>query len=457
LFASDFDGQFAMNKNALLALCCIVSFVALCILVPAAMADTSKIPIEQQTGPNPTLPEPNKEMLPTVHTATPVGWDKDGKPAAAPGLAVNAFYRGLEHPRTVYVLPNGDVLVAETNAPSDRPEENKGLRGFAAKIIMKKAGAGVDSPDRITLLRDTNGDGVADMHAAFLENLHSPFGIALVGNDLYVANTDAVLRFPYHDGDTKISAAGVKLCDLPGGPFNHHWTKSLLASPDGSKLYVGVGSNSNVEENGVEAEKGRAEITEIDRATGKMRPFATGTRNPTALDWEPSTGALWAAVQERDEIGSDLVPDYITSVKDGGFYGWPYSYYGKHVDVRTPDKRPDLVEKAIVPDYAMGSHVAVLGLAFYRAQLLPEKYRGGAFVSEHGSWNRKPLSGYKVVFVPFANGKPNGKAEDVLTGFMVDDSTAYGRPVGLAVDKSGALLVADDVGNAVWRVTSGAR
>ena len=435
-----------MNKNVLFALCIVMPL--------AALADTSQIPIEQQTGPNPTLPEPNKELLPTVHTATPLGWAADQKPQAAPGLAVNAFYRGLEHPRTVYVLPNGDVLVAETNAPSDRPEENKGLRGFAAKFIMKRAGAGTDSADRITLLRDKDGDGVAETHTAFLENLHSPFGMALVGNDLYVANTDAVLRFPYHDGDTKITAAGVKLCDLPGGPFNHHWTKSLVASADGSKLYVGTGSNSNVQENGVDAEKGRAEITEIDRATGKSRPFATGTRNPTAMDWEPATGALWAAVQERDEIGSDLVPDYITSVKDGGFYGWPYSYYGKHVDVRTPDKRPDLVDRAIVPDYAMGSHVALLGLAFYRAKLLPAKYAGGAFVSEHGSWNRKPLSGYKVVFVPFANGKPSGKPEDVLTGFMVDDSEAHGRPVGLAVDKAGALLVADDVGNVVWRVSA---
>ncbi len=277
--------------------------------------------------------------------------------------------------------------------------------------------------------------------------------MALVGNDLYVANTDAVLRFPYHEGDTKITAPGVKVADLPGGLLNHHWTKSLVASADGSKLYAGVGSNSNVAENGMPAEEGRAQITEIDRATGKQRPFATGIRNPIGMDWEPATGVLWCVVNERDEIGSDLVPDYLTSVKDGGFYGWPFSYYGRHVDTRVKEERPDLVSKALVPDYALGSHVAALGLTFYRAKLLGEKYSGGAFIGEHGSWNRRPFSGYRVVFVPFANGTPIGKAQDVLTGFTQDDSKAYGRPVGVAVDKAGALLVADDVGNVIWRVT----
>ena len=317
------------------------------------------------------------------------------------------------------------------------------------------SGGNTGPSNRITLLRDTNGDGVPDTQSVFLDHLNSPFGVALVGNDLYVANTDAIVRYPYNEGDTRITAPGTTLTQLPGGPIDHHWTKSLTASPDGSKLYVGVGSNSNITENGMEAEKNRAAILEVDRASGRFRIFASGLRNPNGLTFEPKSGALWAVINERDELGPDLVPDYMTSVKDGAFYGWPYSYYGQHIDPRVKPQRPDLVAKAIPPDYALSSHVAPLGLAFYTATNLPESYRGGAFVGEHGSWNRDVLNGYKVVFVPFTDGKPSGKAQDVVTGFLNNDGQARGRPVGLAVDKSGALLIADDVGNTVWRVTGG--
>jgi glucose/arabinose dehydrogenase len=316
------------------------------------------------------------------------------------------------------------------------------------------SGGSTGESNRITILRDTNGDGIPDTQSVFLDHLNSPFGVALVGNDLYVANTDAIVKYPYNEGDTKITAPGERLTPLPGGPIDHHWTKSLVASPDGKLLYVGVGSNSNITENGMEAEHNRADILEVDRATGRFRIFASGLRNPNGLTFEPQSHALWTVVNERDEIGPDLVPDYMTSVKDGGFYGWPYSYFGHHVDPRVQPQRPDLVDKAIVPDYALSSHVAPLGLAFYTGTNLPEQYRGGAFVGEHGSWNRQVLNGYKVVFVPFADGKPNGTAQDVVTGFLNDNDQARGRPVGLAVDKAGGLLIADDVGNTVWRVTS---
>ena len=365
---------------------------------------------------------------------------------------MQAYASGLDHPRWLYVLPNGDVLVAETNAPP-KPEDGKGIRGWVMKQVMKRAGAGAPSANRITLLRDADGDGIAETRSVFLEGLNSPFGMALVGNDFYVANSDAVLRFPYVAGAIRIIGPGVKLADLPAGAINHHWTKNILASRNGSKLYVTVGSNSNAAENGMDNEVNRAAILEIDLATGKSRVFASGMRNPNGLAWEPQGGALWAAVNERDELGSDLVPDYMTSVRDGGFYGWPYSYYGSHVDDRVKPQRPDLVATALVPDYALGPHTASLGLAFYNGKLLPQHYAGGAFVGQHGSWNRKPRSGYKVIFVPFANGRPAGPAEDVLTGFVDADGHALGRPVGVVVDRQGALLVADDVGNTVWRVT----
>lgn len=424
------------------------------LLTLAACGDRSTLPVNADVGPNPTLPPPEKGAIPTVNIAPAKGWPDGGKPVAAEGLAVNAYASGFDHPRWLYVLPNGDVLVAETNKPPK--EDSGGIRGWIMKMVMKRAGAGVPSANRITLLRDTDGDGKAEMRTVFLEGLHSPFGMALVGNNLYVANTDAIMRFAYREGQTKITESGVKVVDLPAGKINHHWTKNVIASRDGSRLYVTSGSNSNVGENGMENEVNRAAILEVDPAAGTLRLFASGLRNPNGLDWQPQTGLLWTAVNERDEIGSDLVPDYITSVKDGGFYGWPYSYYGQHVDARVKPQRPELVAQAIKPDYALGAHTASIGLAFYDKELLPKKYSNGAFVGQHGSWNRKPLSGYKVIFVPFANGWPVGLPEDVLTGFVNEDGEALGRPVGVAVDRTGALLVADDVGNVVWRVTPSA-
>jgi glucose/arabinose dehydrogenase len=424
-------------------------------LMLAACGDSAQLPEGAAVGPNPTLPPPNQTLIPTVDVAPAKGWPDGATPKAASDLAVRAFARGLDHPRWLHVLPNGDVLVAETNAPP-RPEEGKGLKGMVFSFYQKRAGAGVPSANRITLLRDDNGDGIPETRSAFLENLNSPFGMALVGNDLYVANADALMRFPYRAGDTRIAAPGEKVADLPGGPLNHHWTKGLIASRDGARLYVSVGSNSNVGENGLDKEERRAAILEIDPANGGARVFASGLRNPVGMAFEPQTNALWAVVNERDELGSDLVPDYLTSVQDGGFYGWPWSYFGQHVDTRVKPENPDMVAKAIVPDYALGNHVAALGLAFARGEPMPERYRNGAFIGEHGSWNRRPRSGYKVVFVPFADGRPAGEPVDILTGFVSDKDEAFGRPVGVAIDKAGALLVADDVGNAVWRVTPAA-
>jgi glucose/arabinose dehydrogenase len=413
--------------------------------------ESARLPWMSLVGPDPTLAEPTKTMIPTVHIAPAKGWPAGAKPVAGAGTAVNAFATGLEHPRWVYVLPNGDVLVAESAAPP-RPEEGKGVKAKAMGYFMKRAGSAVPSANRITLLRDRDGDGTPETRTAFLEGLNSPFGIALVGNDLYVANSDAVVRFPYKEGDTRIAAAGVKVTDLPGGPRNHHWTKNIIASRDGTKLYATVGSNSNVAEHGMQEEEGRAAIWEIDAKSGTKRLFATGLRNPNGMGWEPKTGALWTVVNERDELGSDLVPDYLTSVRDGAFYGWPYSYYGQHVDDRVQPPRPDLVAKAVKPDYALGAHVAPLGMTFADGAKLPGALANGVFVGQHGSWNRRPRSGYNVVFVPFADGKPSGKPVEVLSGFVNDDGDAYGRPVGVAIDKRGALLVADDVGNTIWRV-----
>lgn len=421
----------------------------------AGCGESAKLPSEAGFGPTPQLPAPNKTAIPTIHIAPAKGWADGARPTAAEGMSVAAFADKLDHPRWVYVLPNGDVLVAETNAPP-KPDDGKGIRGWIMKQMQKRAGAGTPSANRITLLRDTNGDGVADERSVFLKDLHSPFGMVLVGNDFYVADTDAVLRFPYQPGQTRITAAAQKVVDLPAGPINHHWTKNIIASADGSKLYVTVGSNSNVGENGIDKEAGRAAIWEVDPRTGQHRVFASGLRNPNGMAWEPSSGALWTSVNERDEIGSDLVPDYITSVRDGGFYGWPYSYYGQHVDTRVNPPAPDMVAKAIVPDYAVGAHTASLGMTAAVGNSLPARFQHGMFVSQHGSWNRKPFAGYKVIFVPFDNGRPNGAPFDVLTGFVGQNGDAQGRPVGVAVDKRGGLLVADDVGNTVWRV-SGAR
>lgn len=434
----------------------VVASAAMCILSACSAAGTAKTPAEASpptsVGPNPKLPAPEKSLVPTVQVAEAKGWPAGARPTPAAGLAVTAFATGLDHPRWVMVLPNGDVLVAESNAPP-KPEDGKGIKGMVMKRMMKKAGAAVPSANRITLLRDADGDGVAETRSVFLEKLNSPFGMALVGTDLYVANTDAVVRFPYTPGATRITAPGTPLTDLPGGPLNHHWTKNIIASRDGSKLYATAGSNSNVGENGMDKEEGRAAIWEIDRKTGAKRLFATGLRNPNGMAWEPRTGMLWTVVNERDELGNDLVPDYLTSVKDGAFYGWPYSYFGQHVDDRVKPPRPDLVAKAVPPDYALGGHVAALGLAWAKGGRWPAPYAaGGMFIGEHGSWNRKPPAGYKVVFVPFADGKPSGMPIDVLTGFLGPKGEAFGRPVGVALDNKGALLVADDVGNAIWRV-----
>jgi glucose/arabinose dehydrogenase len=408
-----------------------------------------------EVGPNPPLPAQTQYLIPPMHVASVVGWKQDEKPTVAQGLKIQALATGLRHPRSIYVLPNGDVLAVESVAPPaasiKRPKDL--IMGWV-EAMATSGGSGNEGSNRITLLRDADGDGVAEVHDTFLDHLNSPFGVALVGNDLYVADTDAIMRYPYTPGETKITAPGTKLTDLPGGPIDHHWTKSLVASPDGSLLYAGVGSNSNITENGIQAEKDRAAIWEVDRATGRSRIFASGLRNPNGLSWEPQTHALWTVVNERDELGPNLVPDYMTSVKDGGFYGWPYSYYGQHVDPRVMPQRPDLVAKAIVPDYALSSHVAPLGMAFNTGSALPDAYRGGAFVGEHGSWNRHQFNGYKVVFVPFSNGRPNGNPQDVVTGFLNANNEARGRPVGLAIDKSGALLIADDVGNTIWRVTA---
>ena len=422
------------------------------ILAVTACGDISKLPPESSVGAQPTIPEPTKTLIPTVLIAPAKGWPAGEKPTAAPGTAVSAFAVKLDHPRWVYVLPNGDVLVAESAGP---PRETKGIKAWFMKQAMKSAGSGVPSANRITLLRDADGDGKPETRTAFLEELNSPFGMVLIGNDFYVANCDAIVRFPYKEGDTRITAQGTKVTDLPGAP-NHHWTKNLIASRDGSKLYVTVGSNSNVAEKGLETEKGRAAIWEVDPKTGEKRLFATGLRNPNGLAWEPTTGTLWTVVNERDELGSDLVPDYLTSVKDGAFYGWPWSYFGQHVDQRVQPERPDLVANAVAPDYALGNHVAPLGLTTSEGSKLPPEFATGMFIGQHGSWNRKPRSGYNVVFVPFSGGKPSGHPVEVLNGFVGPEGEARGRPVGVAIDKRGALLVADDVGNVIWRVTAAA-
>lgn len=422
----------------------------------SACGDTAKLPEKADEGPQPKIVEPVTSMIPTLHIAPAKGWPEGVVPKAAEGLAVNAYASGLDHPRWLYALPNGDVLVAESNAPK-KEETDFSIRKWIQGMVMKRAGAKVPSANRISLLRDADGDGVAETKTAFLTDLHSPFGMTLIGNNLYVANTDAVVRFPYVAGETSIKTPGIKLADLPAGKINHHWTKNIIASEDGKKIYATVGSNSNVAENGMENEVNRAAILEIDVATGTTRLFASGLRNPNGMAWQPQSKALWTVANERDELGSDLVPDYLTSVIDGGFYGWPYSYYGQTVDTRVKPPRPDLVAKAIAPDYALGAHTASLGLIFYTGNGLPQKYLNGAFIGQHGSWNRKPRSGYKVIFVPFVDGKPSGPSQDILTDFVSEEGDAYGRPVGLTTDKAGSLLVADDVGNVIWRVKSSAR
>ncbi len=444
-----------MNKTP----CCLLITLAL-----GACSETTTLPQGADVGPQPTLVEPVKTLIPTANVAPTRPWSVGEAPTTPPGLHAQALASGLAHPRWLCVLPNGDVLVAETNAPP-RPDEGTGIKGWVMKKLMAKAGAAAPSANRITLLRDADGDGRAEVRTVFLQDLNSPFGMALVGDRFYVANTDAVWEYAYTPGQTQLIGPGRKLTDLPAGTRNHHWTKSLIASPDGSKLYATVGSNSNVAENGMEAETGRAAIWEIDRASGAKRLFATGLRNPNGMAWMSAPGGapvLWTVANERDELGSDLVPDYLTSVKDGAFYGWPYSWYGQHVDSRAQPQRPDLVARAVAPDYALGAHVAALGLTAAGASPLPRLLPGGGaaegvFIGMHGSWNRKPFSGYKVVYVGFANGRPQGQPVDVLTGFLSPEGEARGRPVGVAIDGRGGLLVADDVGNTIWRVAADAR
>nr|WP_246347610.1 sorbosone dehydrogenase family protein [Brevundimonas basaltis] len=403
-------------------------------------------------GPDPVLPRPQRSLIPVVNVAEAVGWPEGRMPTPAPGFRVQAFATGLDHPRWLYRLPNGDVLVAESNAPPKPEDRRGGLRDFFQGLFMKKAGAGVPSADRITLLRDADGDGVAETKTAFLEDLFSPFGMALVGDTLYVANADAIVAVPYQTGQTSITAPPRRVAELPAGR-NHHWTKSLVASADGSRLYVGVGSNSNIGENGMDEEVDRAAVLEIDPATGARRLYASGLRNPVGMAWQPDSGQLWVAVNERDELGNDLVPDYMTSVTPGGHYGWPWSYYGQTVDERVEPANPDMVARARKPDYALGAHTASLGLTFGEGDLFPARYRGGAFIGQHGSWNRNPRNGYRVLFVPFSEGIPAGGPEDILTGFLNERDQAMGRPVGVEFDARGALLVADDVGNVIWRVS----
>lgn len=432
----------------------IIAVGALSLTIALALggcADKAAYTPAQQAGESPALPEAKNFLLPPMKVPDKAGWKQGQTPKVAAGLAIEKIASGLKHPRQLYVLPNDDVLVVEANSPGTEPVTTP--KQLIAGLVTSKSGKSGKGGNRITLLRrNPASNGEWEKHV-FIEHLNSPFGVQLIGNSLYVANTDGIVKFPYVAGETRITAAPVAFADLPN-TINHHWTKSLLASPDGSKLYVGVGSNSNITENGLDVEYRRADVLEVDVATGASRIYAAGLRNPTGLQWEPNTGKLWAVANERDEIGPDLVPDYLTSVQEGGFYGWPYSYYGQHVDTRVKPQRPDLVKQAIKPDYALGSHVAPLGLLITASNALPASYQYGAFVSEHGSWDRTPLSGYQVVFVAFKDGKPVGKPEPVVTGFHSDDNKhLYGAPVGLVLDKEGALLVADDVGNSVWRIT----
>jgi len=430
--------------------------IAVASLMLSACGGAARLSVPDGTGSQPKIPPPHHSALPTVNVVKARSWPADAEPIAAQGLTVTAFARGLDHPRWVYVLPNGDVLVAETYAPT-RPDDNKGVKGWFFDHFQKEAGGGVPSANQITLLRDSDGDGIAETRSVFAHGLNSPFGMALVGDTLYVANTDGIVRLAYAAGATTASGEPVAVTSLPGGTLNHHWTKNVIASPDGSTLYATIGSNSNAAENGIDKEEDRAAIWQIDPRRGSHRVFASGLRNPVGMAWVPDTHALWVAVNERDELGSDLVPDYMTAVRDGAFYGWPYCYYGPtHVDARVKPPRPDLVATAVVPDYALGPHTASLGLAYVSGGTLPAPFTTGMFVGQHGSWNRKPRSGYKVIFVPFSDGRPSGAAIDVLTGFVKDNGDAMGRPVGVAVGKDGALLVADDVGNTVWRVARAA-
>ena len=438
-------------RPALLARSCLVL-----LMLAGCSDDSTDFDVSQQIGPNPVLPEPSEELLPDLKIAEVTGWQEGATPSAAEGLVVAAYATDLVNPRTVHTLPNGDVLVVQARGPEGKPIERPKdfIRGWIMSMARGDSGGPPKESNLITLLRDTNRDGTVDERRNLLTKLNSPFGVAWIDGTLYVAAADAILAYPYQLGQTEITAQPTVLTPLPGGPINHHWTKDLAVNPDGRYLFASVGSNSNAAERGLEAENGRAAIWQVDRATGAARVFASGLRNPNGLTFHPTTGVLWTVVNERDELGPNLVPDYMTSVQDGAFYGWPWSYYGNHVDERVHPPRPDMVERAIAPDYALSSHVAALGLTFSMDSALPHEYANGAFIGEHGSWNRNVFNGYKVVYVPFdANGAPAGKAQDVVTGFLDGDQTR-GRPVGVAIDGTGALLIADDAGNTVWRVAA---
>ncbi len=423
---------------------------SLSILLISCSFENTSISIREGMGKNPTLPNPDIETIPTVSIAKAIGWQNDAKPIVPTGLQVNAFSSNLDHPRWLYTLPNGDVLVAESNAPA-KPDTGFSLRGFFAKKIMKDAGAGVKSADQITLLRDADNDGVAEMRTVFAKKLTSPFGMTLVDNTLYIANADALVKFEYTEGMTQVNSDYTKVVDLPAG-INHHWTKNVITGPNGN-LFVTVGSNSNVGENGMAIEKDRAAILEVNPNTNTYSVYASGLRNPNGMVIEPNKGMLWTVVNERDQLGGDLVPDYLTSVQEGGFYGWPYYYYGKNIDSRIESPEPELINESIKPDYALGSHTASLGLLHTKGSKLTDRFSEGMFVAQHGSWNREPKSGYKVIYIPFENGLPVGESTDVVTGFLNENEEALGRPVGLVLDQTGSLLVADDVGNTVWRIS----
>jgi len=426
-----------------------VAFAAVALAL-SACSEKSSVDPQQQIGQAPVLPAARDFLVPPMQVPKGVGWQGDTRPTVASGLRIEKIADGLMHPRQLLTLPNGDVLVVESNGPGTEAVTTP--KQLIAGLVKSRSGKGGKGGNRITLLRKDAATGKWAQHV-YIEKLNSPFGLQLIGNVLYVADTDRIVKFAYVEGATRMADSGTEFTDLPS-TINHHWTKSLLASPDGKKLYVGVGSNSNITENGLAVEYRRAAVLEVDVASGGSRIFASGIRNPTGLQWEPKTGKLWAIANERDEIGADLVPDYLTSVQEGGFYGWPYSYYGQHVDDRVHPQRPDLVAKAIKPDFAVGSHVAALGLLFYTGTQLPAMYQGGAFIGEHGSWDRSPLSGYKVSFVRFVDGKPTGTTVPVVTGFTSqDEKQLFGAPVGLAQSADGALLIADDVGNTIWAVT----
>ena len=436
-----------------------VLLIATCVAAAAVApvtAQSDDFDVATQIGPDPVLPPPRRSLLPTTKVAKVIGWQDDEAPTVTDGLTITPYATDLANPRNVHTLPNGDVLVIQGEKPPGEPKSRPKdfIRGWIMAVAHGSGGEGSKKDSNlVTLLQDTDRDGVVDNRVDLLTGLNAPFGVAWIDDTLYIAATDAILSYPYSLGETQITAAPTVLTPLPGGPIDHHWTKDLALDPTGTKLYVGIGSNSNIVENGLEAERGRAAIWEVDRATGASRPYATGLRNPNGLTFEPDTGVLWAVINERDELGPNLVPDYMTSVTDGAFYGWPWSYYGDHVDDRVYPQRPDMVAKAIAPDYALSSHVAPLGMTFTMNSAMPQTYANGAFVGEHGSWNRDSFHGYKVVYIPFEDGRPAGMPIDVVTGFLDGDAT-HGRPVGVGMDGTGALLVADDVGNTVWRVAA---